>query len=78
MSMHSVARRYATALVELTSEAGSLESVEKDLGTLARVLENTPELKSALNNPAFKVQERKAVLDQVLGKLGPVARGLTT
>ena len=70
MSMHSVARRYATALVELTSEAGSLESVEKDLGTLARVLENTPELKSALNNPAFKVQERKAVLDQVLGKLG--------
>lgn len=70
MSMHAVARRYATALVELTSEDGSLESVEKDLGTLAQLLAAAPELKSALSNPAFKVQERKAVLHTVLGKLG--------
>lgn len=70
MSTHAVARRYATALVELTSEQGSLESVEKDLAKIAGVLAMAPDLRSALTNPAFKVEERKAVLTQVLGKLG--------
>jgi F-type H+-transporting ATPase subunit delta len=70
MSTLAVARRYATALVELTSEKGSLESVERDLGRFADLLAQSPDLRAAISNPAFKVEERKAVLDQVLGKLG--------
>jgi len=70
MSTLAVARRYATALVELTSENGSLESVEKDLSTFAQLLTSHDDLRSALNNPAFKVEERRAVLETVLGKLG--------
>lgn len=69
MSTRAVARRYATALVELTSEKGSLEAVEKDLSTLSSVLEGSADLKGALVNPAFKVEERKGVLDAVLKKL---------
>ena len=70
MSTRAVARRYATALVELTSEKGSLEAVEKDLSTLSSVLEGSTDLKGALLNPAFKVEERKGVLDAVLKKRG--------
>ncbi|MCO4769938.1 MAG: ATP synthase F1 subunit delta [Deltaproteobacteria bacterium] len=70
MSTLAVARRYAAALVELTSEKGSLEAVEKDLGKLSGVLGGAPALRAALLNPAFKVEERKAVLETVLSKLG--------
>ena len=70
MSTLAVARRYATALVELTAEEGTLKEVEKDLSRVSTLVAGSPELADVLQNPAFKADERRAVLDVVLGKLG--------
>lgn len=70
MSTLAVARRYASALVELTSEEGSMERVEKDLTSFQSVLAGSPELREALVNPSFRVEERESVLRTVLEKLG--------
>ncbi len=70
MSTLAVARRYATALVQLTAEEGTLGEVEKDLARVAALVTESPELGDMLTNAAFKAEERRAVLDVVLGRLG--------
>ena len=46
-----IAERYAKALFEVASQAGSLETVEKDLGNLGQALDMTPEFRTFLDNP---------------------------
>jgi len=70
MSTLAVARRYATALVELTDAEGSLQEVEKDLARVAALVDGAPALADVLQTPGFKAEERHAVLEQILGKLG--------
>ena len=70
MSTLAVARRYATALVDLTDQEGTLGEVEKDLARIAALVDGSPELAAVLQTPGFKADERKAVLEQLLGKLG--------
>ncbi len=70
MSTLAVARRYATALVDLTAEQGSLDTVEKDLVGFGSLLSGSPELQAALLNPAFKAEERAKVLVTIIDKFG--------
>lgn len=66
----SIGRRYARALLGAAAGAGASESVERDLGTLAGVLRESPELGAALSNPTFKVEERIRVADAVAERIG--------
>lgn len=68
--MLAVARRYATALVELTAQEGTLEEVEKDLARVSALVDASPELAGVLQNPGFKAEERHSVLTAILGKMG--------
>ncbi|MEQ1501869.1 MAG: ATP synthase F1 subunit delta [Myxococcota bacterium] len=69
----AVSRRYAQALIELASEADVVEKVGVDLDTFVRAAVGEHgeqgELQSALASPVFTVEERRAVLDKVLGKI---------
>lgn len=67
MANVSVARRYARALIDVAAEAGALDRVGDQLGRLATLVQQTPELWDLLNNPAYTKLQRRAVLDQVMG-----------
>lgn len=67
--MSSVARRYATALVDSASASQTLEPTVRELESLAAALAANPELSSVLLNPVFTPVERKKVLDALLTKL---------
>jgi F-type H+-transporting ATPase subunit delta len=62
----SLAGRYASALFDLASEAGTVSAVEGDLETLAGALRESAELRALIRNP---VVSREA-LGRVLAGLG--------
>jgi len=62
----SLAGRYASALFELASEAGTVTAVEGDLETLANALRESPELRALIRNPEVS----REALGRVLAGLG--------
>jgi F-type H+-transporting ATPase subunit delta len=71
MSDSNIARRYARALVELATEAGNADAVERDLANVVdTLLAHDGELFKALSNPVFTAEERGKVLNVVLPRLG--------
>lgn len=69
MSRSDVARRYATALVELCDERNNHEAVRKGIDGLCAVLAEVPEAASLLANRTVPVSRRRELLDTLLGKL---------
>ncbi|MFO0728838.1 MAG: ATP synthase F1 subunit delta [Myxococcota bacterium] len=67
--MNSIARRYATAIVESANQAGNLEQVTKELETFAALVHDNQDLRQALLNPVFTAAERKKALDALISKL---------
>jgi len=65
MPSGAVADRYATALIEIGQEQGLTDTFAQDLKRFGAVLGNE-ELLAALSHPAFGLDERTAVLNQVL------------
>ncbi|MCB9680032.1 MAG: ATP synthase F1 subunit delta [Alphaproteobacteria bacterium] len=71
MSDASTARRWARALVELATEAGTAEAVQAELTSVHEALTGEGgALFEALSSPVFTVVERKAVLADVVGRVG--------
>ncbi|MCP4805049.1 MAG: ATP synthase F1 subunit delta [Proteobacteria bacterium] len=66
----AVAERYARALVDLGEEEGLVDQFLADLTTFQAVLD-LPDvlLVETLSHPAFALEERKAILDDILAKL---------
>ncbi len=62
----SLAGRYASALFDLASEAGTVSAVESDLDKLAETLRETPELTALIRNPEVS----REALGRVLSGLG--------
>jgi len=62
----SLAGRYASALFDLASEAGTVTAVEGDLETLASALRESPELRALIKNPEVS----REALGRVLAGLG--------
>jgi F-type H+-transporting ATPase subunit delta len=62
----SLSGRYASALFELASEAGTVSAVESDLETLAEALHESPELRALIKNPEVS----REALGRVLAGLG--------
>lgn len=66
----SIARRYARALISIGQENGKTDAFSGDLVSFAGVLDlGEGQLRGALTNPGMSTVERKAVLEDVLGKL---------
>jgi F-type H+-transporting ATPase subunit delta len=62
----SLSGRYASALFELASEAGTVSAVESDLETLAEALHESAELRALIKNPEVS----REALGRVLAGLG--------
>jgi F-type H+-transporting ATPase subunit delta len=76
MSMASLARRYARALLELASEQKQVERVGKDLAELSSMWSESAELRELFGNPQFGLAARKSVLSELLSRAGvsPIVR----
>lgn len=71
MSEQNVARRYARALVQLAVEEGADEAVQFDLARLDDLFRTDgKELYAVLRSPIVKGEERLAVLQAVLPRIG--------
>jgi len=71
LSGNIVARRYAKALFTVGQKQGpaELDTYGKQLAELAGALADSPEAMRFFRNPVFSVEEKKAVLKQITGKL---------
>jgi F-type H+-transporting ATPase subunit delta len=64
-----VAKRYAKALLEIGREDGKYEDYGNELGSVAGMLAQSPDLAAALANPGFPFEQRKGLLNAVLAKV---------
>ena len=62
MIPNEVSRRYAKALFELATEAGTLDSVVTELARIASAFEGNAELERALSNPLIALEAKRAIL----------------
>jgi F-type H+-transporting ATPase subunit delta len=65
-----IARRYATALIELGTETGQLDALVDELQRAAQAYEASPELRSALADPLVAIHAKKAILSELADRLG--------
>jgi len=66
----SLAGRYASALFDLASEAGTVTAVESDLDTLEAALAESADLRSLTTNPEIGRKAQGAAMEAVAGMLG--------
>ncbi|MBX3232898.1 MAG: ATP synthase F1 subunit delta [Labilithrix sp.] len=65
-----IARRYATALLELGVETNTLDALVDEIGRAAQAYDTSPELRSALADPLVPIQAKHAILAEVGQRLG--------
>jgi F-type H+-transporting ATPase subunit delta len=58
---------YAAAIYELGSAEGDLARVEGELASIARAIDTSAELRSALTDPALPLDRKRAVIEDLLG-----------
>lgn len=63
-----LARRYATALLELADEKKAIELVEADLVSLQEVIENEPSFAAMAKHPRLSINNVLKVIDQMIEK----------
>ena len=70
MSVSIVARRYAQALLELGVEQKDLDRLVDELGRFAESWETSGELRNAIENPLVPHAAKKAVVNELVDRLG--------
>ena len=66
----AVANRYARALFELGGAKNMSEALGAELDALAATYAASAELRETLENPVFKLAERRGVLEKILPRMG--------
>ena len=69
-------KRYASALLELATEAKSLNSVEKDVKSLTKMFKDSADLNALANNPVYANEDKVAALMAIAtkAKIGKLTR----
>lgn len=70
MLKSAAARRYAKALFSLAQEEGRIDSVRAEMAGLAKLFEESADLRAVLFRPLHRVAERKAVIAGVASRAG--------
>jgi F-type H+-transporting ATPase subunit delta len=65
VSVGILGRRYASALLALASEAGSIDAVSRDLRDFAATWKENRALRTAFENPSVKVATRRQLLRDI-------------
>jgi F-type H+-transporting ATPase subunit delta len=71
----SIARRYARALLE--ASGASADEVLQQLEQFVEALQTSKELTDVVNNPAYTVSQRRAVVEQLISSAGSVNPSLS-
>ena len=66
MSVQTVARRYATALADVTIERGEAKEVQQELRVWSELLQANPNLHEVLRNPTVALDKKRAVLNKLI------------
>jgi len=67
----SVARRYARALFGIGVDGRRFEALGAELTELATLWNDSDELRQALENPVFRPEQKRAVLESILPRVAP-------
>ena len=70
MINNSIARRYAKALVQLGAEGGLVDLFRDELSGIDRLFSGNAELRAAFSNPALTVEQKKAIMKEIVAKSG--------
>lgn len=68
--IRTIAKRYATALVELAESKNNIDDTRKDLAAFVDAVDAAPDLKKLFSSPVFTPESRKAVIRELSAKLG--------
>lgn len=69
MSTNAIAKRYAKALVQLGSEAGSVDSFNAELTRFSALLTDSRDLSAVFANPAYGIESKREVMKELVAKL---------
>ena len=65
-----IAKRYATALLELGSETGQLDQLVEELQRAAQTYDGSPELRAAVSDPLLNVHSKQEIVTEIATRLG--------
>jgi len=66
----NIARRYATAVLELGRESGNLGALVEEIAFFAQNYQTSAELRNALENPLVSHDAKRAILSEIAAQLG--------
>jgi F-type H+-transporting ATPase subunit delta len=69
LSTNAIAKRYAKALVQLGSEAGTVDSFNKELSSFSTLLSGNREISAVLANPAYGIESKSEILKELIAKV---------
>lgn len=65
-----IAARYATAVFELANEQSSVDAIEKDLGALEGILNESVDFRTMIASPLYTREQQKDAIIAIAGKAG--------
>lgn len=71
MSVQTVARRYASALVDVGLERGDAQAVQQDLLAWEKMFQASPILPEVFRNPTIALDKKRAVLNKLIERARP-------
>lgn len=71
MSVQMIARRYASALADVTLERGEAKDVQRELEQWEELLQSNPALQEVFRNPTIALDKKRAVLNKLIERAKP-------
>ena len=71
MSVQTVARRYASALVDVVLERGEAREVQEELLAWERMFQASPMLQEVFRNPTIALDKKRGVLNKLIERAKP-------
>ncbi|HJV37042.1 ATP synthase F1 subunit delta [Geomonas sp.] len=68
MSTNAIAKRYAKALVQLGSEAGTVDSFNAELSRFSTLLSGNADASAVFANPAYGIEAKSEILKELIAK----------
>ena len=65
MATSRIATRYSSSLLDLAKSGNKLDAVKEDMDVIVKIYTESKDLRSLLNNPIVKIEDKKAVLAKV-------------
>ena len=73
MSVQMIARRYASALADVTLERGEAKEVQRELQQWEELLQSNAALQEVFRNPTIALDQKRAVLNKLIDRAKPRA-----